>query len=102
ESQNLLGSFNAGSVGRIANNLNQFRANATYYYNQTYGATIAWQKTWGGADPVLYAPAPLTGSANGKPNSNAFIFEADYVPFGKADSRFGLWVNLKLGVQYTM
>jgi hypothetical protein len=76
--------------------------NATYYYQQTYGATVAWQKTWGTADPALYAPAPLTGSANGKPNSNAFIFEPDYVPFGKADSRFGIWVNLKLGVQYTM
>jgi hypothetical protein len=28
----------------------------------------------------------LSGSANGKPNSNEFILEADWVPFGKADS----------------
>ena len=27
----------------------------------------------------------LTGSANSKPNSNAFIIEADWVPFGKPD-----------------
>jgi hypothetical protein len=44
----------------------------------------------------------LSGSANGKPNSNEFILEADYVPFGKADSWAGPWVNLKLGIQYTI
>ena len=41
------------------------------------------------------------GSANGKPNSNAFTIEADWVPFGK-DTSFGQpYMNLKLGVQYT-
>jgi hypothetical protein len=44
----------------------------------------------------------VSGSANGKPNSNALIFEADWVPFGKADSWGAPWVNLKLGVQYTL
>jgi hypothetical protein len=50
---------------------------------------------------LLYAPAPVSGSANGKPNSNAFIAEADWVPFGKKDSFGAPWVNLKLGLQYT-
>jgi hypothetical protein len=44
----------------------------------------------------------VTNSANGKPNSNAFIIEADWVPFGKADSWGSPWANLKLGVQYTL
>ena len=86
-----------GSASQQDNSLNQIRANVTYYYQQTYGATVAWQKTWGSPNPLLYTPAPLTGSANGKPNSNAFIFEADYVPFGKANSWAGPFVNLKLG-----
>jgi hypothetical protein len=102
EDTKLSSSFATGGASQANNSLNQFRLNTTYYYQQTYGATVAWQKSWGSADPLLYAPAALTGSANGKPNSNAFIFEADYVPFGKADSRFGPWVNLKLGVQYTL
>ena len=102
ENQNLVGSFNSGAASQAGHTLNQLRVNATYYYQQTYGATVAWQKTWGTADPALYAPAPLTGSANGKPNSNAFIFEVDWVPFGKADSWAAPWVNLKLGVQYTL
>jgi hypothetical protein len=102
EDQKLSSSLATGAAGQAGHTLNQVRLNASYYYQQTYGATLGWQKTWGTADPLLYAPAAVTGSANGKPNSNAFIFEADYVPFGKSDSRFGPWVNLKLGVQYTM
>ena len=102
EDQSLNGSFNAGASSQPANTLDQARTSLTYYYQQTYGATVAWQNTTGTANPVIYAPAPLTGSANGKPNSNAFIFEADYVPFGKADSWGAPWVNLKLGAQYTL
>jgi hypothetical protein len=101
ENQRLNGSFNSGAAAQAGNSLNQLRANLTYYYQQTYGATLGWQRSWGSADTGLYAPAPLTGSANGKPNSNAFIFEADYVPFGKADSWGAPWINLKLGIQYT-
>jgi hypothetical protein len=102
ENQTLTSSFATGAASQPGNWLDQTRVTATYYYQQTYGATVGWQKSWGSPNPLLYAPAPLTGSANGKPNSNAFIFEADYVPFGKADSRFGPFVNLKLGVQYTV
>jgi hypothetical protein len=86
--------------------LNQFRANVSYWFENTYGITFGWQKTWGPANPVLYlSPAfggsAVTGSANSKPNSNAFIVEADWVPFGKEDSWLRPWANLKLGIQYT-
>jgi hypothetical protein len=102
EEQTLVGSVNSGASSQSANTLNQLRASVTYYYQQTYGATVGWQKTWGSANSSLYAPAPITGSANGKPDSNAFILEADWVPFGKADSWAGPWANLKLGAQYTL
>ena len=102
EKQNLVGSFNAGAVSQAANTLNQARATLTYYYQQTYGLTVSWQRTWGTPNPLLYPSAPVSGSANGKPNSNAFNFEADWGPFGKADSWAAPWVNLKLGVQYTL
>jgi hypothetical protein len=102
ETQNLVGSFNGGVVSQASNSLNQARATLTYYYQQTYGLTVSWQRTWGTANPLLYPSAPVSGSANGKPNSNAFILEADWVPFGKADSWGSPWLNLKLGVQYTI
>lgn len=102
EAQSLSSSYATGAAGQPNGSLNQLRLSGTYYYQQTYGATIGWMKTWGTSDQTLYAPGPLTGSANGSPDSNAFIFEADYVPFGKSDSKYGPWVNLKLGVQYTV
>jgi hypothetical protein len=102
EQQHLNSSFNTGAASQASNTLNQARWTASYYYQQTYGVTAGWQKTWGSANPLLYAPAPLTGSANGSPDSNAFTFEADWVPFGKYSSWASPWVNLKLGAEYTL
>ncbi len=89
-----------GGSSQAENTLNQSRVSLSSYYLQTYGATIAWQESWGTANPLLYPAAPVVGSRNGRPSSNAFILEADYVPFGKANSWGAPWVNLKLGVQY--
>jgi len=79
-------------------NLDQIRMNASYWYQNTYGLTIGWQRTWGPANPILFIDG---GSANNKPDSNAFIIEADWVPFGKDSSFAAPFVNLKLGLQYT-
>ena len=100
ENQNLKGSFNSGASSQPSSGLNQLNMNATYYYMNTYGATLGWQYTWGTANPLLFPPAPVTGSRNGKPNSNAFIVEADWIPFGKEDSWARPFVNLKIGLQY--
>ena len=81
----------SGGGGTFA--LNEISANAAYWYQNTYGVTLGWQKTWGSLNAAY-------GTANGKPNSNAFIVEADWVPFGKASSWANPWVNLKLGAQY--
>ncbi len=110
ENQNLNAAYAAGGSSQASNSLNQIRLNASYFYQQTYGLTVAWQKTWGnqnmalygGTDPTTGLPAPVSGSLNGKPNSNAFIVEADWIPFGKAESWMGPWANLKLGAQYTI
>ena len=112
ENQNLKGSANALNAANAANGtpttfgsgygLNSLNVNASYWYQNTYGFTVGWLKTWGPQNPVLYQPGELTGSLNGKPNNNAFILEADWVPFGKADSFASPWANLKLGIQYTI
>src|SRR5690242_1925393 len=86
EFQDLQGSTGMGTSSQPGNHLNQIRLNLAYWYRQTYGLNFGWQNTWGNANRGLYAPAPVTGSANGSPNSNSFIIEADWVPFGKAES----------------
>jgi hypothetical protein len=102
EDQALSGSFNAGNSSLVNGTLDQIRANATYYYRNTYGLTLAWQYTWGKQNPALFPPQPVTGSANGKPDSNAFIVEADWIPFGKEDSWARPFANVKVGVQYVI
>lgn len=100
ESQNLRGSANATGSAQSNYDLNQIRANVAYWYHNTYGMTLGWQRTWGPANPVLFAVAQAP-TVNNKPDSNAFIIEADWVPFGKDDSQWAPFLNLKLGVQYT-
>ena len=106
ENQNLEGTTTAfnnenGATFGPNSSLNQARVNVSYWYQNTYGITLGWQQTWGPANPVLYTTGvDMTNSANGKPNSDAFTIEADWVPFGKANSWLSPWANLKLGVQY--
>ena len=99
ETQNLIASAAAAGVATSKYNLDQIRANVSYWCQNTYGLTAGWQKTWGPANPILFAGG---GSVNNKPNSNAFIIEADWVPFGKDTSYLAPFLNLKLGVQYTI
>src|SRR5262249_51530116 len=73
EDQTLQGSFAQGVSTQPHNRLNQLRLNLTYYYEDTYGINFGWQNTWGSPNPGLFAPAPVSGSANGKPNSNSFV-----------------------------
>ena len=106
ENQNLNGStgfYNNANGTALGSgyNLNTFQANVSYWYKNTYGLTLGWQKSWGAANPVLYQTGEaLSGSANGKPNSNDFIIEADWVPFGKEESLWRPLANFKIGVQY--
>jgi hypothetical protein len=102
ETQTLTASAAAGLSANAINNLTQFRIAASYYWHNTYGLTLAFTSTTGSTDPVLYAPAPLTGSASGSPNSQAFIAQVDWTPFGSDTSHAGYpWLNVRIGLQYT-
>ena len=54
EDQNLKGTtaaFNMANETSLSStsSLNQIRLNASYWYQNTYGVTLGWQKTWGPA-----------------------------------------------------
>ena len=102
EEQNQKAAFNTGAASQAGHALNQMNANVSYFYQNTYGLTLGWQYTWGDADPLLHPTAPVTGSRTGSPNSNVFIVEADWIPFGKDTSWGRPFANLKLGLQYTI
>jgi len=97
EKQNWRASFPTGGIGagptpaNPSDHLTTFKAKASYMYERKYGATVAYFSTTGNADAGLYAPAPVTGSANGYPDSRGMIFELDYLPHPQ----------VKLALQYT-
>jgi hypothetical protein len=69
--------------------LRTFKIKGTYYYQRTYGATLAYFQTMGSADGGLYGT-----DADGNPrtpNSSGYIVELDWVPIQ----------NLRLLLQYT-
>jgi hypothetical protein len=68
-----------------------FRLNSSYYPKVWLGLTLGYFQTTGTSDTLRYAPAPVSGSANGSPKTNGFIGELDFNP----------WQNTRLGVQYT-
>jgi len=90
-----------GNSGRDRSYLGTYHLNGSYYFDQTYGFTVGGFKSHGSVDSTAYAPAAISGSNNGKPDSTGYILQADYTPFGKEDSWGGPWVNLRFALQYT-
>ena len=86
EKQSWDASFSSGGIGEgptpsnSTDTLNTFKAKASYYFHRKYGATVAYFQTTGSTDAGLYGSAPVTGSANGTPNSDGITLEADYLP----------------------
>ncbi|HYA46040.1 MAG TPA: cytochrome C [Burkholderiales bacterium] len=74
-----------------SNTLKTTRIGASYYYQRKYGAALGYFSTTGSEDDTLYAPGALTGYANGKPDSNGWTGELNWVPYQ----------NTKIALQYT-
>jgi len=95
ERQDWDASFAMGNTANSSDYLDAFRVNVNYYYRAlsgTVGGTIRYFTTTGSSDPLLYAPAPVSGSNNGSPDSSGFIFELDYLPLD----------NVKTSLQYVV
>jgi hypothetical protein len=80
ERSNLDGTFAAGGAVASSHYLNTFRADVTYHFRSRYTFTLAGFSTTGSTDPILYAPAPVTGSLTGSPNSTGFMGQFGYWP----------------------
>ena len=75
--------------------LNTLNVNGSYTFQQTYSANLGFVNVTGTNDPLLY-----TDYTSARPNSQWFVTEFDYVPFGKSDSPGGSWLNLRFALQY--
>jgi len=97
EHQSLDATYALGGSTNAADTLEEFEADASYYWQNQVGLTAGYFSNWGSTDSLLYA-----GNRTGKPNSAGFIFQLDGTPFGQTASTFGNHLNLRLGVQYRL
>ena len=89
-----------GGADNLRGTLNEFRINASYYYNQTWGLSAGAFSTRGSSDPTLYSAED--GYANGSPDTSGKVIQLDWTPWGKEGSWGAPWANLRVGLQYTM
>ena len=101
EKQSLDASFAAGNSASSTDHLNTVTLDVTYAYQQTWVTTIGLFDTSGSTDMGLYAPAPVSGSLSGSPDSRGYVLLLEYIPFGKLDSIARPWLNLRVGIEYT-
>lgn len=90
EQQTLDSSFAAG-LSNPSDSLNTLRADATFLLRPFTAFSLAYFSTTGSRDPLLFTAAPISGSA-GKPDSDGWILQADFLPLQ----------NIQLIVQYTL
>jgi len=84
---------NASLAANTHNHLDTVRLTGSYFFRRKIGGSAQLFSTTGTSDPVLYpSDIPVLGSANGKPKTQGYTFELDFLP----------WLNTKLGVQYTL
>lgn len=98
ENQGLNASQNLGLSDITNGSLNTFRINAAYTYEQTYQITFGYNAISSNRNYSNYSMD--SGYYNGLANSEYYITEVDYVPFGKSDSLYQPWMNLRFGLQY--
>jgi len=97
EFQNLSTSFALGNSSNSHNHLDTARVKASYFYDHVYGINVAYFNISGTPDATLYS-----FSNNGSPNSDGWIFEANYIPFSNGGPSWWPWLNTRIGLQYTL
>jgi hypothetical protein len=76
-----------GAATNPSNRLRAFKGKATYYYDNQYGATLAYFRTTGDVDDSLFNTGEaVTGSATGSPKTSGYIIELNWLP--RRDVRF--------------
>jgi hypothetical protein len=96
ERQRLEGSFDIGATARDSHTLDSTNLNASYYFANRIGLSAAWFSRSGTHDALWYPD-----SSQASPGARGETFQADWTPFGAADSWRRPWANVRFGVQYT-
>jgi hypothetical protein len=102
EFQRLDSSFLSTAASNPANLLNSLRLQASFAYGADNRVVFTGQyfNIWGTADMNLFGTDPVTGNAL-TPNTNGWMAEIAYIPFGTGKMIGWPWFNARIGLQYT-
>jgi hypothetical protein len=85
EGSALNATYAAGNASAKSNDLQLLKLDSTFHWSSRYSATGAFFSTTGNSDKLLYAPAPLTGSKSGSPDSKGYTVQFGYWPVQNLD-----------------
>ena len=91
EKQQFNASYAAGNTQFLNDKVNSFKTDASIYIKKGYMFTLGYFNYSGSSDNIMYAPASVSGSRTGLPNSSGIMAQVDYLP----------WVNTKISLIYT-
>ena len=91
ENSSLVASFANGAAASVGHHLNTAQANLEYHFGTRMSATAGVFDVTGTADPLIFSAAPVSGSANGSPQSKGYQLNFSWWP----------QQNIDLAVQYT-
>jgi len=88
-----------GGGANPTNLLNSLKLQASFAYGADNRVVFTGQyfDVWGTSDPGLYAAPDF---ANNSPNSNGWMAELAYIPFGASKMIGYPWFNARIGLQY--
>jgi hypothetical protein len=102
EEQDWDASFPLGMTSNSSDTLDTFRINVNLYYLShsfgKIGGTAGYFSTTGSDDALLYPPGPIDGSRTGSPDSNGFILQLTWLPFGG----YRQFLSPRLSLQYVI
>jgi hypothetical protein len=100
EFQQLSASFPTGTSANPTNLLNTLRLTGEVTFGGDNRFALAGQyfRVWGTPDSGLYSVG--NGFANNSPDSDGWLVELDYIPFGLSKAPGWPWFNTKVGLQY--
>ena len=96
ERQRLDASLANGAAERRDHSLDSINVSASYYFAKDWGLNAAWFSRSGTHDALWYPD-----SATASPGARGETLQADWTPWGKANSWRQPWANVRLGIQYT-
>ena len=90
EKQTLDATYAAGGSANPSLKLNAFKIDASYNFPVGIAFSMGYFATNGDSDPILYAPASVSGYNSNQPNSSGVTAQVTYLP----------WLNTQFTVQY--